>query len=1077
MTDEDKTFGLTIIAPLGVVASFVQYFDVDPNATPPYFPSNGFPVDLLAVPVAAQSSHSLPVFVYPNPGNPMASVEVIVNELDTPLTSIVTLNPDPTNPEIVDPAPTPGVPPTPHIKGDEVHNPHIKGKNITNASGEYPIPHIKGLNPAQLDMMNSDTANPHIKGDVLNPHIKGTDIPTPHIKGESISEITWDVTNEGNTTTPYTFDIFAIYNPPNTSDPNDPDYIPPDEAIQFQLLVYKVYETPFVAENACKLSTEEHHELVANIPNPHIKGPHIKGSAQTAAVLESEDAKEATFWLNPGEKALVKLWAIDPKLNNGDDFEFGPTGNDFSDVKAEATATSQAHNTEDLEEGNYTLPSEASVPPGPALVSPLPGAELDNGCETTPSAGSIEWDFDWADVPGATLYHLYVLGPNATIPVVDDDTLSVSDFHYSNSGSYVDDDNRYGWVWMVRAYVNDAWTGWSEVRSFDVAPATDCQGTPAGYTISGKVYYSTTLLDGITVDLILGHDWNDPIQTTISANGGAYTFSSVAPGSYDVKVNGPTSEYIGWTARSVDVVDADVIQDMDLPKIITLLTPPTGTNVSTVHPTLTWTANPEALTYVVQINKTDGWVLVDQHTVSINSYTVIPTLELWTNYTWQVDATDSAAHHVGTTYTSFTFTTTGIINPNIQEINIKQGPIDIPQGGTYDFGPRANDSHTSIDFTIENKGGANDLALTGNPLISISGTNADQFQITAMPTTPISAGQSTPFSIQFSPTSLGLKTAWLSIPNNDPDENPTIISLSGNCTSGLIFSTFDQDTVDQPPTLGGPPYHPTSLYQREGGPGTGGHFIDGTIFVRASAAGISTQPVELDNQGRNQYFGSVIYRLDSTVTSGTLILEATITFDKVLAAGEYDFFLETISSVNTVPTRLMMWPGGAIRAGGTQVGSYQANIPFRVRKIIDVDAATWSVVIDNEMNGFDDDPVFSGFNFENMNPPNDIREVWAAFSCYNTAGSCICAYDDIYLGYSPSGGGLGSLAENSSRLDGLSRNNYGGNGPILLMNPDVFGQEKLPYLPVPDIGPDRRYEWGMDSNLMAKKRQHTGSLR
>jgi hypothetical protein len=207
-------------------------------------------------------------------------------------------------------------------------------------------------------MMNSDTANPHIKGDVLNPHIKGTDIEAPHIKGESISEITWDVTNEGNTTTPYTFDIFTIYDPPNTTDPNAPNYIPPEEAIQFQLLIYKVYKTP-IATN-CNLDEEEHHELIANIPNPHIKGPHIKGTPPTVAALEVEDAKEPTFWLNPGEKALVKLWAIDPDADNGDELEFGPPGSDFSNVNAEGSVTSQAHNTEDLEDGIYEPPTSAT---------------------------------------------------------------------------------------------------------------------------------------------------------------------------------------------------------------------------------------------------------------------------------------------------------------------------------------------------------------------------------------------------------------------------------------------------------------------------------------------------------------------------------------------------------------------------------------------------------------------------------------------------------------------------------------------------------------------------------------------
>jgi hypothetical protein len=475
MTDEDRAYHMTIEASDGVDASFVQYFDVGPGGTPPDDWPSGFPVVGMDIAVASQSTLSRPVFVYPNPADPYATVKIHVTDVTDGLasqTGIVVLNPDPTNPVIDQPNSQVELP---NVKGFEVHNPNVKGKSITNASAEYLInPNVKGPNVKGFDVVNSDAANPNVKGEALNPNVKGSNIAAPNVKGTSISEITWEVTNEGNTTTPYTFDTFVTYNAP------DPDDVPPEEAVQFQLLIYKVYLTP--AANGCALGTEEHHELIANIPSPNVKGPNVKGTPlNTLNVVPPEDAKEATFWLNPGEKALVKLWAIDPVLNNGDDFSFGPTGEGedaFKNVKAEAEVTSQAHNTADLEEGIWTLPSDSSVAPGPALVSPVPDATLDNGCEATPSAGSIEWDFSWAVVPGATVYHLYVLGPNATIPLVDQISIPDNLFHYSGTGDYIDDINRVGWIWMVRALVNSSWTGWSERRSFNVGPATDCPVTP-----------------------------------------------------------------------------------------------------------------------------------------------------------------------------------------------------------------------------------------------------------------------------------------------------------------------------------------------------------------------------------------------------------------------------------------------------------------------------------------------------------------------------------------------------------------------------------------------------------------------
>lgn len=474
MTDDDRAFRLTIEAPADICASFVQYFDVGPWGAPPNGFPQGFPVEALDVAVASQSTLSRPVFIYPYPADPKATVKVHVTDVTdgvTSPTSIVALNPDPTNPVIDQPDDVQ----QPHVKGAEVHNPHVKGVSVKNETEEYLInPHVKGL-----DVVNADTANPHVKGEVLNPHVKGTDVEAPHVKGESISEITWEVTNEGNTTTPYTFDTFVTYNAPNTTDTNAGDYIPPEDAVQFQLLIYKIYTTP--AANGCALGEQEHHELIANIPNPHVKGPHVKGTPPSAlSYVVPEEAKEATFWLNPKERALVKLYAVDPKLGNGDDFSFGETGGEevFDDVNAEAEVTSQAHNTEDLEEGIFTLPSDTSVAPGPGMTSPLSGDFLDNGCKINPAAGSIEWDFDWTDIPGATAYHLYVLGPSATIPLVDMDNIGTSSFHLSGSGDYVDYTNLLGWICMVRAYVpsapNPGWTGWSEVRSFNVDPPEDC---------------------------------------------------------------------------------------------------------------------------------------------------------------------------------------------------------------------------------------------------------------------------------------------------------------------------------------------------------------------------------------------------------------------------------------------------------------------------------------------------------------------------------------------------------------------------------------------------------------------------
>jgi ligand-binding sensor domain-containing protein len=103
----------------------------------------------------------------------------------------------------------------------------------------------------------------------------------------------------------------------------------------------------------------------------------------------------------------------------------------------------------------------------PALISPAPGAVMDNGRHDYQD--SVIWDFDWADCPGATAYHLYVIGPTATIPTINSDTISSSSYHYVRI-TYIADENRLGWTWKVCAKVDGQWGPWSETRTFDVEP-------------------------------------------------------------------------------------------------------------------------------------------------------------------------------------------------------------------------------------------------------------------------------------------------------------------------------------------------------------------------------------------------------------------------------------------------------------------------------------------------------------------------------------------------------------------------------------------------------------------------------
>ena len=67
-------------------------------------------------------------------------------------------------------------------------------------------------------------------------------------------------------------------------------------------------------------------------------------------------------------------------------------------------------------------------------------------------------------------------------------------------------------------------------------------------TVSGTVFYSTTPLDGIKVELF--EDLSGPLLQSTWTKNGLYSFSSVFPGRHRIKAYPPTDEYVGerdWT--------------------------------------------------------------------------------------------------------------------------------------------------------------------------------------------------------------------------------------------------------------------------------------------------------------------------------------------------------------------------------------------------------------------------------------------------------------------------------------------------------------------------------------------------
>ncbi len=136
------------------------------------------------------------------------------------------------------------------------------------------------------------------------------------------------------------------------------------------------------------------------------------------------------------------------------------------------------------------------------------------------------------------------------------------------------------------------------------------------------------------------------------------------------------------------------------------------------------------------------------------------------------------------------------------EINVKGNSTTIASGDTTpsttddtDFGSTAVNGGTVMKtFTIENTGTA-DLTLTGTPKVSLSGTNAADFSVTTQPTSPVTASGSTTFVVTFDPSAPGLRTATVSIANDDADENPYTFAIQGTGTAPAMAVKGNSTTI------------------------------------------------------------------------------------------------------------------------------------------------------------------------------------------------------------------------------------------------------------------------------------------
>ena len=318
------------------------------------------------------------------------------------LTSTAVLNPDITNPNITNPNITNPNITNPNITNYEVTNPNITNPNITNpnitnpnitnpniTNSSYLNPNITNPNITNLNVDNVSATNPNITNpnitnpnitnpNITNPNITNPNITNPDITNGSIQDVTYPITNNGNTTASYT-----VKTATNGTIPS---------GIVLQLLINKLYQTP-VAVN-CVLGVQTHWITVANITNPMLftaSNPNI-----TNPDITNSAPNEASVTLAPGETAYITFRVVNPT----------PTATPFNPLTAIIPVTvPQAVNTTTVlaNPGNPNLTAPPVYSPVSIVTTSLPATDrLDPGYSIQLQAiGGKPGTYTWSTAPTA----------------------------------------------------------------------------------------------------------------------------------------------------------------------------------------------------------------------------------------------------------------------------------------------------------------------------------------------------------------------------------------------------------------------------------------------------------------------------------------------------------------------------------------------------------------------------------------------------------------------------------------------------------------------------------------------------
>lgn len=357
-----------------------------------------------------------------------------------------------------------------------------------------------------------------------------------------------------------------------------------------------------------------------------------------------------------------------------------------------------------------------------------------------------------------------------------------------------------------------------------LTPAGNGTAYPANANYAGPnsvVYRSTgnsVIVNGLTEDvnycykvfvreLNSGNQWSDGIsicQTTgvnyCNSSGG--TNNSMINNVTFNTINQTSSSTAGYTDYTAVTTSVILGEQYDLSVLVNT----NGNYTSYVKAWIDWNRNGtfdsnEAFELGTVTNNSNG-------TPSASPFSItVPTNAAIGNVRMRVAAnTDNIVNGYSTPCQIFNYGevedyTITVIQPVNAEINVRGGvaSISIPNGfdspyalnNTQFAETPLNTDSVIKDFVIENVG-ASTLNLSGSPVINIVGANPGDFMVTQQAPNAVSSGANGTFKIKFRPTVAGMRSAIVSIENNDSNENPYTFAIegTGKCNSNPILNVF-----------------------------------------------------------------------------------------------------------------------------------------------------------------------------------------------------------------------------------------------------------------------------------------------